>query len=333
MKLATQDNGTRDGRLLVVSRDNLRACGADDIAPTLQAALDRWDEVAPALTARFQALQKGEVADAFDVDVATLKAPLPRAYQWIDGSAYLNHIELVRKARGAEMPESFRTDPLVYQGGSDRFLSSTEDIRHTSTDFGIDFEAEIAVVTGDVPYGTTAEQAADHVKLVMILNDVSLRSLIPSELKKGFGFFVSKPPTAFAPFAVTPDELGDGWRDGKAWFPLEVEYNGEWFGNPDPGPEMQFSFHEILAHVARTRPLGAGTVIGSGTVSNADRSKGSCCLAEKRMIEKIETGEFVTPFMAFGDTVRIEMKDADGNSIFGVIDQKVVEGPTHGWSA
>lgn len=330
MKLATQDNGTRDGRLLVVSRDGSTACVADSVAPTMQAALDDWERCEPALQRIFEALEAGTQEQAFSLDVATLKAPLPRAYQWVDGSAYLNHIELVRKARGAEMPESFKTDPLVYQGGSDRLMGPHEDIRHASTDYGIDFEAEIGVITDDVPYGVSAQSALGHIKLITILNDVSLRNLIPSELKKGFGFYVSKPPTAFAPFAITPDELGDGWRDAKVWYPLEVAYNGEWFGNPDPGPEMQFSFAELIAHVAKTRPLGAGTIVGSGTVSNADRSKGSCCLAEKRMIEKIETGEFVTPFMSYGDTVRIEMKGADGNSLFGVIEQTVVEGPTLG---
>lgn len=330
MKLGTLRNGKRDGQLVVLTRDGAQCCPATGIADTMQEALDDWARTEPLLQALSAELAAGQRNDASPVRPEMLMAPLPRAYQWIDGSAYLNHIELVRKARGAEMPASFLTDPLVYQGGSDRFLSSTEDIRHSSTDLGIDFEAEIAVVTDDVPYGTSAADAAKHVKLVMILNDVSLRALIPNELGKGFGFFVSKPPTAFAPMAVTPDELGEGWRDGKAWFPLQVHYNGAWYGNPDPGPEMQFSFHELIAHVSRTRPLGAGTIIGSGTVSNADRSKGSCCLAEKRMIEKIETGEFRTPFMQFGDSVRIEMLKPDGESIFGVIEQNVVEGPTTG---
>lgn len=330
MKFATLDDQTRDGALLVVSTDGTRAVRAADIAPTLQAALERWDAVAPALEQRYRALNAGDAPGAFDVDVSQLLAPLPRTYQWIDGSAYLNHIELVRKARGAEMPASFLTDPLVYQGGSDRFLAPTEPIRHATEDWGIDFEAEVAVVTGDVPYGTRAADAEPFVRLVLLVNDVSLRSLIPPELGKGFGFFTSKPPTAQSPFAVTPDELGGAWRDGKVWLPLRVAYNGERFGDPEAGPEMQFSFHQLIEHVTRTRPLGAGTLIGSGTVSNHDRARGSCCLAEKRMIEKIEQGAFITPFMSFGDTVRIEMLDASGQSIFGAIDQAVEQGPTLG---
>ncbi len=334
MKLATLDDGTRDGTLIIVHRNHGTAVSARDIAPTMQAALDTWAETAPKLTARFDALMAGDaatVAEAFEVDVDKLRAPLPRAYQWIDGSAYLNHVRLVRRARGAEMPESFLTDPLVYQGGSDTLLGSTSDIVHATTDWGIDFEAELAVVTDDVPYRTAASDALGHIKLVMLLNDVSLRGLIPSELKKGFGFLVSKPPTAFAPFAVTPDELGDSFRDGRVHLDVECHWNGEWFGNPNAGREMQFGFHELLAHVSQTRPLGAGTILGSGTISNEQRDNGSCCVAEKRMIEKIETGEFITPFMQFGDTVHIEVKK-DGASVFGAISQKVVEGniPTPG---
>lgn len=325
MKLASQKNGTRDGALIVVSRDGQRGCSAASVAPTMQAALEAWDRVKGDLEALYSRLNAGEVDGAFAIDTDDLLAPLPRAYQWIDGSAYLNHIELVRRARGAEMPESFLVDPLVYQGGSDRFLGPTEDIAHASTSFGIDFEAELAIVTGDVPYGTKTAEAAEHVKLIMLVNDVSLRALIPPELAKGFGFFVSKPPTAFSPFAVTPDELGDAWQEGKVHLPMLVHYNGERYGDPDAGPEMQFSFHQLIQHVTQTRPLRAGTVIGSGTISNADRSRGSCCLAEKRMIEKIETGEFITPFMQFGDTIHIEMKK-DGESIFGAISQRVVEG-------
>ncbi|MEC9073361.1 MAG: fumarylacetoacetate hydrolase family protein [Myxococcota bacterium] len=323
MKLATLDNGTRDGQLLVVSRDGSRAVQPEGVARTMQDALERWAEVAPQLTALSDALNAGTAEGAMDLDQDRLLAPLPRSYQFIDGSAYLNHIELVRKARGAEMPESFRTDPLVYQGVSDQFLPATADIEHATTDWGIDFEAEIGVITDDVPYRTSTEQAGDHIKLLVLINDVSLRALIPSELAKGFGFLVSKPVSALSPFAITPDELGDSWRDGKVWLPLSVQWNGEWYGEPEAGPEMVFSFHQLIQHVTQTRPLGAGTLIGSGTVSNRDRAKGSCCVAEQRMIEKIDTGEFITPFMQFGDTVRIEMKK-DGESLFGAIAQRVV---------
>jgi fumarylacetoacetate (FAA) hydrolase len=324
MKFATLRDGTKDGSLLLVSRDNQRGLAVPEIAPTLQSALERWDEVESALQARYDELNAGSVEGEIAIDVTQLMAPLPRAYQWLDGSAFLNHVELVRKARGAQMPPSFYSDPLVYQGVSNPFLGPTEDIVHASEDWGIDFEAEIAVITDDVPYHASAEEAEKHIRLIMLVNDVSLRGLIPSELAKSFGFVVSKPPTAASPFAITPDELGDSWKNGRVWLPLEVDYNGEWFGNPEAGEEMQFGFGELLAHVARTRPLCAGTIFGSGTVSNKDRAKGSCCLAEKRMIEKIDTGEFVTPFMSFGDTVRIEMKK-DGQSLFGAIDQKVVK--------
>ncbi len=322
MKLATLRDGSRDGVLLVVDRAGEWAVKATGIARTLQDALERWDDVEGALKELFDALQAGDAVGAFAVDVDQLLSPLPRAYQWLDGSAFLNHVELVRKARGAEVPASFYEDPLMYQGGSDTFLGPTEDIRHASEEWGIDFEAEVAVVTGDVPYGTKASDALGHIRLLMLVNDVSLRNLIPAELAKGFGFVVSKPPTAFSPFAVTPDELGEAWRDGRVHLPLEVEYNGAWFGHPNAGPEMQFSFADLIAHVAKTRPLGAGTIIGSGTISNKDRSKGSCCLAERRMIEKIDEGEIKTPFMRFGDTVRIEMKK-EGQSIFGAIAQTV----------
>lgn len=323
MKLATLRDGSRDGQLLIVSKDGQRAVRAGNIAPTLQAALDRWEDVVEPLQHRADALQAGSLSDAFALDTSRLLAPLPRAYQWLDGSAYLNHVELVRKARGAEMPPSFYQDPLMYQGGSDTFLGPTENIAHKTEAWGIDFEAEVAVITGDVPYQTKAEDAGQYVRLVMLVNDVSLRELIPAELAKGFGFVVSKPPTAFSPFAVTPDELGDSWKDGKVCLPLEVYYNDQWFGAPDAGEEMQFSFFRLIEHVCQTRPLGAGTILGSGTISNRDRSKGSCCLAEKRMIEKIEIGEIKTPFMKFGDRIRIEMKK-EGLSIFGAIDQRVV---------
>jgi fumarylacetoacetate (FAA) hydrolase len=323
MKLATLNDGTRDGKLLVVSRDGTRGLLAGDLAPTLQAALDRWTEVGPRLAAHFDALEAGSPA-AFALDPATLHSPLPRAYEWIDGSAYINHIVLVRKARGAEPPATLRTDPLVYQGGSGAFLAPTEAIAHFDEAYGIDFEAEVCVVVDDVPMGTPAAEAGRHVKLVMLANDVTLRNLVPAELEKGFGFFVSKPATAFSPFAVTPGELGNAWRDGRLHLPLETRWNGKLFGNPDAGPEMHFSFHELIAHAARTRRLTAGTIIGSGTVSNVDESRGSSCIAEQRMREKIGTGEIVTPFLRFGDRVEIEMKDEGGRSIFGRIAQDVV---------
>lgn len=324
MKLATQRDGSRDGHLLIVDRDGSRAVTAAPLAGTLQDALERWDDVHGALAMRYGQLNEGLAEGSFDLDIATLMSPLPRAYQFVDGSAYLNHIELVRRARGAEMPESFRTDPLAYQAVSDQFLGPREPIVHASTEYGIDFEAEIGVLTDDVPYQTSATEAGSHIRLLVLINDVSLRALIPSELAKGFGFLVSKPRSSLSPFAITPDELGESWRGGKVHLPLEVQWNGEWFGNPEAGQEMQFSFHELIAHISRTRPLGAGTLIGSGTVSNSDRTNGSCCVAEKRMIEKIETGAFVTPFMQFGDTVRIEMRSGD-HSLFGAIEQTVKE--------
>lgn len=322
MKLATLRDGTRDGRLLVVRRDGEVAIHAGSLARTLQEALERWEEVAPALQALSDEVNEGRKQGVFALDPVQLMAPLPRAYQWLDGSAYLNHVELVRKARGAEMPPSFYDDPLIYQGGSDGFLGPREPILHKSEAWGIDFEAEIAVITGDIPYQASEAEAGGQIRLLMLANDVSLRELIPAELAKGFGFVVSKPATAFSPFAITPDELGESWRDWKVWLPLEVTYNGLWFGSPEAGPEMQFSFARLLSHVAQTRSLGAGTILGSGTISNKDRSKGSCCLAERRMIEKIESGAVKTPFMAFGDTIRIEMKK-DGQSLFGAIQQTV----------
>ena len=323
MKLASLKSG-RDGQLVVVSRDLTRAVAATDIAPTMQDALDDWDAVAPRLAGLFDALERGEAEGAFDFDQAACDSPLPRAYHWVDGSAYVNHVELVRKARGAEMPESFWHDPLVYQGGSDTFLGPRDDIPVPSEDFGIDMEAETAVITGDVPMGTAAEDAGQYVRLLMIVNDVSLRGLIPGELAKGFGFYQSKPSSAFAPVAVTPDELGDQYAEGTFSLALETQLNGEIFGAPECGVDMTFNFNQLIAHVSKTRALGAGTIIGSGTISNYDRSKGSSCIAEKRMLETIEHGEPKTPFMKYGDTVRIEMRDADGKSIFGVIEQTVV---------
>lgn len=323
MKLATLDDGTRDGSLIVVSRDGTKYVSGADIAPHLQAALDDWDRTAPRLQHRYKMLNQGDQPDIQDLDISKLHSPLPRAYEWIDGSAYINHIVLVRKARGAEPPATLETDPLVYQGGSGVFLRPTEDVTFPSLDGGIDFEAEIAVITGDVPRNTTKAEAGDHVRLVMLVNDTTLRNLIPAELAKNFGFFVSKPSTTFSPFAVTPDELGDAWDGGRVNLPLNSWYNGEKFGDPDSGPEMHFSFFDLIQHVTQSRALTAGTIIGSGTVSNDDRARGSSCLAEQRMLEKIDSGEFVTPFMKWGDTIEIEMFNADGESIFGRISQKV----------
>ncbi|NNF15520.1 MAG: fumarylacetoacetate hydrolase family protein [Gammaproteobacteria bacterium] len=323
MKLATLKNNTRDGRLVVVSRDLSTAACAQDIAPTLQAALDNWSELAPRLAERFAKLQDGTAANTEAFDPTLAHSPLPRAYHWVDGSAYVNHVELVRKARGATMPESFWHDPLVYQGGSDDFIGPCDDIVVPSEEFGIDMEAETAVITGDVPMGTTADDAGSYIRLLMIVNDVSLRGLIPGELAKGFGFYQSKPATAFSPVAVTPDELGEHFTDGTFKLPLLTHYNGELFGRPNCGVDMTFNFNQLIAHVTRTRRLGAGAIIGSGTISNYDRSLGSSCIAEKRMLETIEHGAPQTSFMKFGDRVRIEMLDPQGDSVFGAIDQQV----------
>ncbi|KZE32862.1 fumarylacetoacetate hydrolase family protein [Crenobacter luteus] len=324
MKLATYKNGTRDGELRVVSRDLTRCVAVPDIAPTLQAALDDWLEAAPRLKERYAQLNTGQLACVEPFDETRCASPLPRAYQWADGSAYLNHVELVRRARGAEVPESFYTDPLMYQGGSDAFLAPRAPIPLRDPAWGLDFEGEVGVITGDVPLGATVELCARAIRLVLLVNDVTLRNLIPCELAKGFGFFQSKPATAFSPVAVTPDELGGDWHGGKLHLPLLVDYNGRRFGQPEAGVEMQFSFPELIAHVAKTRELCAGSIVGSGTVSNRDRRVGSACLAEVRMIEIIEDGAAHTPFMQVGDTVRIEMRDDAGASIFGAIEQKVV---------
>jgi fumarylacetoacetate (FAA) hydrolase len=323
MKLASLKLG-RDGRLVVVSDDLSQCIDATDIAPTLQAALDEWSDIAPRLADRAAELNAGTVADAADFDPAACAAPLPRAYQWADGSVYLNHMELVRKARGAELPESFLTDALMYQGGSDALLGARDDIEAIDEAWGIDLEAEIAVITDDVPMGVSAEDAASHIKLVLLANDVSLRNLIPTELGKGFGFFQSKPATSFSPVAVTPEALGDAWDGRKMHGPVDVAINGERLGDMDAGADMYFDFGQLIAHAARTRHLGAGTIVGSGTVSNRDRARGSGCLAEVRTIETIEQGEPKTPFMKFGDRVTIDMKNAAGGSIFGAIDQKIV---------
>jgi fumarylacetoacetate (FAA) hydrolase len=323
MKLATLRNGSRDGQLVVVSRDLTRVLPVQKIASTLQEALDNWVRCAPLLREVAESLEQPNTpAAAFQVDRAL--APLPRAYQWVDGSAYVNHVELVRKARGAEMPASFWTDPLVYQGGSDDFLGPTEDVAVVSEDFGIDLEGEVAVITDDVPMGTTAHQASEHIKLLLLVNDWSLRNLIPAELGKGFGFYQSKPSTAFSPVAVTPDELGAAWDGGKINLPLTVEINGAPFGKPEAGVDMTFDFPRLLAHITKTRNARAGTILGSGTISNYDRSRGSACLAERRTLEVLEHGKPVTPFLKFGDRVRIEMLDAEGKSIFGAIDQRIV---------
>ncbi|MBT3788445.1 MAG: fumarylacetoacetate hydrolase family protein [Alphaproteobacteria bacterium] len=325
MKLASLKSG-RDGRLCVVSKDLSRAVEVPHIAPTLQQAIENHDTMFEELGMVYDRLNAGHAPEGFDLDPIDLAAPLPRAYQWADGSAYVNHVELVRKARGAEMPESFWTDPLMYQGGSDGFIGPRDDIRAGDEAWGIDFESEIAIITDDVAMGTDVEGASSHIKLLMLVNDVSLRNLIPGELAKGFGFFHGKPASAFSPVAVTPDELGDAWDGTKVNLPLITDYNGKRFGSPDAGTDMTFNFCDLIAHAAKSRDLGAGTVIGSGTVSNLDRSRGSSCLAEIRMLETIDTGNPQTPFMAFGDQVRIEMLDGEGESIFGAIDQKVVKG-------
>lgn len=328
MKLASLNQG-RDGALVVVSRDLTRAVRVAQIAPTLQAALDDWASKRPQLEAVYQRLNDGLEAAAFDFDQHACHSPLPRAYHWADGSAYVNHVELVRKARGAEMPESLWHDPLMYQGGSDTFIAPHAPIRMGDEAWGIDLEAELAAITDDVPMGATPAQAGGHIQLLMLVNDVSLRNLIPGELAKGFGFYQSKPSSSFSPVAVTPDELGDSWRDGRVHRPLVSHINGSLFGQPDAGTDMTFDFPTLVAHAARTRPLGSGTIIGSGTVSNYDRSAGSSCLAEKRMLEVIEHGEAKTPFLKFGDRVRIEMFDAGGASIFGAIDQVVESYDAH----
>ncbi|MCC2655154.1 MAG: MhpD [Panacagrimonas sp.] len=322
MKLASRRKG-RDGELLVVTRDLTRAIAAPSIAPTLQAALDDWASVAAALDGLQRELEADpRMQGSFDFDPAACSSPLPRAYQWADGSAYLHHVELVRRARGAEMPESFRRDPLMYQGGSDGFLDPHADIAGDPR-WGIDFEAEVCVVVGDVPMGCTATDARAHVKLVMLVNDVSLRALVPGELAKGFGFFQSKPASAFSPVAVTPDELGRHWRDGKLHLPLLSFFNEREFGSPQAGEDMAFDFGQLIAHAARTRRLGAGTIVGSGTVSNRQAGRGYSCIAELRMVETLRDGQPSTGFMQDGDRIRIEMRDDQGRSIFGAIDQRV----------
>jgi fumarylacetoacetate (FAA) hydrolase len=324
MKLATLKDGTRDGQLVVVSRDLRTAAIADAIVPTLQRALDDWTFYAPQLLDLSDSLSQGRARHSFAFDPKACMAPLPRAFQWADGSAYVNHVELVRRARKAEMPPEFWTDPLMYQGGGDDLLGPEDDIVCASEAYGIDFEAEVAVITTDVPMAVKPADALRHVRLLMLVNDVSLRNLIPAELGKGFGFFQSKPATAFSPVAVTPDELGDAWHEGRVHRPMIVHWNGKKVGQPDCGTDMVFNFGELIAHAAKTRNVRAGSIVGSGTVSNKDTKRGYCCIAEKRCLETIEHGAPTTEFMKFGDSVKIEIFDEAGKSIFGAIDQSVV---------
>lgn len=337
MKLASLKNGSRDGLLVVVSRDLARCVAVPDVATTMQQLLDNWQTLAPKAEQAYQALNNGQVDGEQVFDVKACESPLPRAYQWADGSAYVNHVELVRRARNAEMPPSFWTDPLMYQGGSDDFIGPCDDIEVVSEDYGIDFEGEVAVVTDDVAMACSADHARDKIRLIMLVNDVSLRGLIPNELAKGFGFFQSKPSSGFSPVAVTPDELGDKWADGRVHLPLLSTYNGQLFGKPNAGVDMTFDFGQLVAHAAKTRNLGAGAIIGSGTVSNkqgtdfgtsvTEGGVGYSCIAEIRMIETIRDGKPSTAFMRFGDTIKLEMLDDQGNSIFGAIEQKVVKYP------
>ncbi|MBK9495347.1 MAG: fumarylacetoacetate hydrolase family protein [Xanthomonadales bacterium] len=321
MKLASLKAGGRDGTLIVVSRDLQTAVIARDIAPTLQQALENWEACAPRLNALSEALNAGDCAHAVALDMHALAAPLPRAYEFVDGSAYLPHVERVRRARGATVPESFYSDPLMYHAVGAGFYGPRDPVRVADEAYGIDLEAEVVVVTDDVPMGVTAANAEAHIQLIGLVNDVSLRNLIPDELAKGFGFLQSKPRSALSPVFVTPDELGDAWRDCKVHLPLLTHLNGEWFGAPEAGEDMQFNFAQLIAHAAKTRPLCAGTLVGSGTVANQDEARGASCLAEKRMLEIIAHGKPSTPFMKFGECVRIEMLDRSGHSVFGAIEQ------------
>ena len=323
MKLASLKAGGRDGTLIVVSRDLQTAVIAKDIAPTLQAALENWEHCAPRLNALSEALNAGQCEDTFALDAQALAAPLPRAYEFVDGSAYLPHVERVRRARGASVPESFYSDPLMYHAVGAGFYGPRDPVRVADEAYGIDLEAEVVVVTDEVPMGVSAQNAEAHIQLIGLVNDVSLRNLIPDELAKGFGFLQSKPRSALSPVFVTPDELGDAWRDSKVHLPLLSHLNGEWFGAPEAGEDMQFNFAQLIAHAAKTRPLCAGTLVGSGTVANQDEARGASCLAEKRMLEIIAQGKPSTPFMKFGDRVRIEMLDRAGQSVFGAIEQTI----------
>ena len=323
MKLGSLKEGGRDGSLIVVSRDLTRAVKATGIAPTLQGALDDWSNAAPRLNALSDALNAGSAEGAFALDMAQLAAPLPRAYEFVDGSAYLPHVERVRRARGAEVPKSFYTDPLMYQATSAGFLGPRDEVVVPSEDYGIDLEAEVIVITDDVPMAVTPAEAAEHIQLVGLVNDVSLRGLIPGELAKGFGFLQSKPRSALSPVLVTPDELGEAWQGEKLNLPMRTWLNGKWFGEAECGVDMQFSFAELVAHVAKTRPLTAGTIVGSGTIANEDTSLGASCLAEQRTVETLRDGKPSTPFLKYGDTLRIEITDKDGASIFGAIEQRI----------
>ncbi len=330
MKLATLKDGSRDGQLIIVSRDLSQAHLATQIAPTLQRALDDWAYLSPQLADLHESLNNGKAArHAFAFEPANCMAPLPRAFQWADGSAYVNHVDLVRRSRNAEMPDSFWHDPLMYQGGSDDFIGPTDPAHFASEDWGIDFEGEIAVITDDVPFGAKPAEAAGHIKLLMLVNDWSLRNLIPAELAKGFGFFQSKPATSFSPVAVTPDELGDAWQDGMVHLPLTVTWNGKRVGNAHAGTDMVFNFPRLVSHITKTRRARAGSIIGSGTVSNKGANEnaaiGYSCIAEIRAIETIAAGKPTTEFMKFGDSIKIEMFDAKRQSIFGAIDQKVAK--------
>lgn len=333
MKLATYKDGSRDGQLVVVSRDLSTAHYATGIAARLQQVLDDWNFLSPQLQDLYETLNQGKARHAFPFDPAQCMAPLPRAYQWADGSAYINHVELVRLARNSTVPENYYTEPLMYQGGSDDFLGPREDAPFSTEDWGIDFEAEVAVVTGDVPMGSSPEQALDGIRLLMLANDWSLRHLIPDELAKGFGFFQSKPATAFSPVAVTPDELGDAWQGGKVHLTLQSQWNGRTVGMCEAGQEMTFHFGQLIAHICKTRNVRAGSIVGSGTVSNRavekdgkkEWVKGYSCIAEKRAIETIQDGKPATDYMKFGDSIRIEMKGKDGQSVFGAIEQKVAK--------
>jgi fumarylacetoacetate (FAA) hydrolase len=328
MKVASLKQGGRDGTLIVVDRELKKAVRVSDIATTLQNALENWTNAAPRLNRTYELLNASPAQtingeEVFALDVGALAAPLPRAYEFVDGSAYLPHVERVRRARGAEVPESFYTDPLMYQAVSAGFYGPRDAVVVTSEDYGIDLEAELVIVSDDVPMAVTSEQAASHIQLVGLINDVSLRNLIPNELAKGFGFVQSKPRSALSPVFVTPDELGDAWRDSKVHLALTTHINDQWFGAPEAGEDMQFSFAQLLAHAAKTRPLSAGTIVGSGTIANKDESRGASCLAERRTLETIATGKATTPFLKFGDSVRIEMLDRAGHSIFGAIEQVI----------
>ncbi|WP_114241333.1 fumarylacetoacetate hydrolase family protein [Dyella sp. C9] len=323
MKLGSLKEGGRDGTLIVVSRDLSKAVKATGIAATMQAALDDWSNVAPRLNALSEELNGGTASGAFALDMAALASPLPRAYEFVDGSAYLPHVERVRRARGAEVPESFYSDPLMYQATSAGFLGPRDPVVVPSEDYGIDLEAEVVVVTDDVPMAVTPAQAAEHIQLVGLVNDVSLRGLIPAELAKGFGFLQSKPRSALSPVLVTPDELQDAWQDDKLHLPMRTWLNGKWFGEAECGVDMQFNFAQLVAHAAKTRPLTAGTIVGSGTIANEDTSKGASCLAEQRTVETLRDGKPSTPFLKFGDTLRIDVTDKTGASIFGAIEQVI----------